>query len=148
MVHPVNIQDHNHQGHLDIQEVMATVMQDLRVVLPVHNLQAGHLQVAPIKEVQAAHQAIRQEAVQPTLHLQEAAQTQHTQHRPEAVQVVLRDLTQAAVEAAAEAVVMEVAVEAADAKDQRLYKIISIKINNFDHETYPDHIGGGFTVTT
>ena len=148
MAHRVNIQDHNHQG-LVIREIMATVMQGLRVVLLAHNPQAGHLQVVLIKEVQAPLQAIRHEAVQRTLHLQEAAvQAQLTQHRPEAVQVVLRDLTQVAVEAAAEAVVIAVAVEAADAKDQRLSKIISIKINNFDHETYPDYVGGGFTVIT
>jgi hypothetical protein len=120
-------------------------MQDLRVVRQVFNLQVGH---HLIKEVQVAHRVMRQEVVQPILHLQEAAQTQHTQLLPEAVQAVHRVLTQVAV-VAAEAVATEVAVvEAADAKDQRLYKIIQIKFNNFGYETYPDHVGGGFMVTT
>jgi len=112
------MQDHNHQGPA-IPEVMATVMQDRRVVLQPHNLQAGP---HPIKEVQAAHRVMQQEAVQLTLHLQEAARVQHTQLHLEAVLAVHRDHTPVAVEAAAEATATAVAVEVADVKYQLFSK--------------------------
>lgn len=114
---------------------MAIVIQDLREVLLVRNLQGGHRQVVHTREVRAAvaqtaHLAAQQKAVHliRTQHLQEAALPSRSHHQ-EAVRapIQVEDLPPEAVaEVAVEVAV--VADQVADANRKRFPEIISIKI--------------------
>jgi len=124
---------------------MATVMQGHRAIRLAHNHQAGQHQV-PIREVQAAHQAMQPGAVLiPILHLQEAAHPNRTQHLQEAVLRVAIRVADLHREAVAEAAVEAAVAADQDADDNKIALKKSLKeIKTMVLELAPI-IGAGFT---